>query len=180
MNAIVGLGNPGRTYQLHRHNVGNNVVRYIASAEQSRFKKSLFFLSLIAEGSLGDCRTLFVLPTTFMNLSGKAVARIAKRKHIEPQDILVICDDIDLPLGIVRYRHRGSDGGHNGLRSISQLLGTREFPRLKIGIGRPGNRADVRDYVLSDFTRSEQKSLEEAFQKAQQMCGEWIQKRKES
>ncbi|MFC1703229.1 aminoacyl-tRNA hydrolase [Candidatus Omnitrophota bacterium] len=179
LKAIVGLGNPGKKYQYNRHNIGYRVVRSIAAKNAVRFKKSLFFSSLLAHSALEESALLLVLPTTYMNLSGRAVARILKTKKISAEDVLVVCDDIDLEFGKIRLRLSGSDGGHRGLASIINSLHTREFARLKIGIGRPESKDDVKEYVLTDFKKSEEQDIEEIIEEAETHLFSWLSKRKE-
>jgi len=148
---IVGLGNPGREYAHTRHNVGFDVLDHFAKRHrvQIRTRKHC---ALIGRLLLGDQEVLLVKPQTFMNNSGSAVAALARDYSVQPTDIVVVYDDIDLPLGRLRIRARGSSGGHKGVESIIRSLGTSDFPRIRIGIGRSG---DPIDHVLSRFSRSE-------------------------
>jgi len=151
---IVGLGNPGSRYELTRHNSGFLIVdqlvdKYVSSGFKEKGKV------LLAEAAIGGEKVLLAKPQTFMNLSGQGVIPLAQFYKIAPADILVIYDDLDLEVGKIRLRPQGGSGGHNGIKSIIQLLGTEEFPRLKIGIGRPPANWDTADYVLSRFTSEE-------------------------
>jgi len=177
LKVIVGLGNPGRKYQYNRHNIGQRVVKQLASNSGSKFKRSLFFSSQIAEGKIEGYSVVLALPVTFMNLSGKTVARIVKRKRINLSDILIVCDDIDLDFGKIRIRDKGSDGGHRGLRSIIALLGSRDFSRCKIGIGRPASRESVKDYVLSDFAKTQDREIADIVNNAVETCVKWLREK---
>ncbi len=150
---IVGLGNPGREYAENRHNIGFLCIDHIATEHEIRLNKSRF-KAVFGEGRLGGHRVVLVKPQTFMNKSGAAVAPVARWYKVDPNDILVIYDDLDLPFGRVRLRPEGSSGGHNGIKSIIADLGTTQFPRIRIGIGRP-RHGDPVDYVLNDFDREQ-------------------------
>ena len=154
MKLIVGLGNPGSEYQSTRHNMGFAAIDYISEKQGISFKKSKH-QALIGEGTLGGERVVLVKPMTYMNLSGDAVSALARWYKVEPADILVIYDDMDLPVGQMRLRPSGSAGGHNGMKSIILRLSSDQFPRLRIGIGRRENN-DTIDYVLGKLNREEQ------------------------
>ena len=163
---IVGLGNPGREYDATRHNAGFWWVDGFAHAHQFTFKAESKFHGLAARGSVHG-RELFLLkPQTFMNVSGRAVVALALFYKIVPQNILVVHDELDLPPGTARLKLGGGHGGHNGLKDIIAHLGTRDFWRLRIGIGHPGERADVSDYVLNPPRREESELIEQAIQRA--------------
>lgn len=154
---VIGLGNPGRKYADTRHNMGFMVVdelarRHHAPASRSRFK------SEISEVRVNDTRVVLAMPQTYMNESGFAVREIMRWYKTPPEDVLIVVDDIDQPYGRVRLRPKGGAGGHNGLRSIVQQLGTEQFPRLRVGIGR-GRSGQVTAHVLSRFSTEEQKEL---------------------
>ena len=144
MRLIVGLGNPGREYAHSRHNVGfwclNRLARRHGIAFSSRGR-----LAAVGEGRLAGRPVILAKPRTFVNLSGRAVSHLLQRYRLSPQQLLVVCDDLDLPLGRVRLRASGSHGGHRGMRSIIEAIGSQDFPRIRIGIGRPagGGRADL-------------------------------------
>ncbi|MBR6545663.1 MAG: aminoacyl-tRNA hydrolase [Clostridia bacterium] len=144
---IVGLGNPGKEYVGTRHNVGFDAVTALAEALGVRIDRSKHS-ALIAEALIGDTRVLLMLPQTYMNLSGEAVADAARFYKIPPERILVFCDDISFAPGIIRIRRKGSHGGHNGLRSIVERLGSSDFPRVKIGVGQKPLGWDLADWVL--------------------------------
>jgi PTH1 family peptidyl-tRNA hydrolase len=163
LKLIVGLGNPGRPYAAHRHNVGFRCLDHLARVHGLSFVRDQAKADL-ASGRIATLRVLLAKPRTYMNLSGQAVRRLARFYKIAPQDILVIYDDLDLPLGVIRLRPEGGSGGHKGMKSIIESLGTQAFPRLRIGIGRPPDE-DVVDYVLSDFTPDEEIAVENAYER---------------
>ena len=163
---IVGLGNPGATYEGTRHNAGFVAVDRMAEQARVRIDRAKFD-ALVAEGMLGEARVLFMKPQTFMNLSGEAVSEAAKFYKIPSENILVFSDDVSLDVGRVRMRTKGSDGGQKGLRSITTLMATQDFPRIKFGVGnKPHPDFDMADWVLSEFTKDEQKTLFSCFEKA--------------
>jgi PTH1 family peptidyl-tRNA hydrolase len=177
MKLIAGLGNPGREYEDTRHNVGFMVVDEIARRHE---------LSWRNEGQVafakrfGATEFLLAKPKTFMNLSGFAVAEFANYRNIEHGDLLVVVDDVDLPLGKMRARARGSAGTHNGMKSVVAQLGTTEFPRLRVGVGRGDRRRDLADFVLAKFEAAEQAALKEivtrAAEAAEMFAAEGIEK----
>ncbi len=149
IRCVVGLGNPGPDYASHRHNAGFWLLDRLAQQHGVCFRQEKKFHGLIARlpPAAGD---LWLLkPTTYMNQSGRAVGALAQFYRLQPEQILVVHDELDLPPGVVRLKQRGGHGGHNGLRDIIQVLGTPAFPRLRIGIGHPGHQAAVMKYVLS-------------------------------
>jgi peptidyl-tRNA hydrolase, PTH1 family len=149
MKLVVGLGNPGLQYKNTRHNVGFRVLDTLAEKMGWRWTEQRF-RALLASGILGTEKVILAKPITFMNLSGEAVGELVRWYKLRPEDVLVVCDDLDLPVGKVRLRTQGSAGGQKGLQNIIQHLHTKEFPRLRVGIGRPTNgRADPTGYVLS-------------------------------
>ncbi len=167
---IVGLGNPGREYEATRHNAGFWWADEFAHAHQYTFKVEGKFHGLAARGQMHG-RELFLLkPQTFMNVSGRAVGALAQFYKIAPQHILVAHDELDLPPGSAKLKLGGGHGGHNGLKDIIAHLGTRDFWRLRIGIGHPGERADVSDYVLNAPRREEKELIEQAMQRAQDVA----------
>lgn len=171
---VIGLGNPGHEYEKTRHNLGFLVVLRLAQTCGADFKKSRQANALVAEISDADLKSSFVLPLTYMNNSGNAVRDIAHFKKIAPQDILVVCDDINLDFGEMRLKQEGSDGGHNGLKSLIAELGGGMFPRLKIGIGTPPSREQQADYVLAGFNSREVKELPGIVDQAVECCRLWI------
>jgi len=162
MKAIVGLGNPGREYAGTRHNIGFEVIDEVARRWNVRLRpwKSAADLAVVTGRS-----AVLVEPQTFMNLSGDAVGRVAAFHKLEGSDVLVVVDEVQLPLGRIRLRRSGSAGGHNGLKSIIQHIGT-EFPRLRIGVGRGDPKWDLADHVLSRFGREEREAVAEAVNRA--------------
>jgi len=167
MRLIVGLGNPGSRYENTRHNVGFWVVDSLAKKHGLRLDRQGFY-SWLVEGTLAGEKVLLLKPQTYMNESGRAVAAALNYYHLAPGDLTVVCDDLDLPLGRLRLRGRGSSGGHNGLKSIIAWLGSEEFPRLRIGLGRPPAEMDPADFVLSPFAPPEWEIIKEAVQEAVQ------------
>jgi PTH1 family peptidyl-tRNA hydrolase len=164
LKLIVGLGNPGSDYADTRHNVGFWVADELARRHEVKFRHSAKWQARTARITGGDEDVLLAEPTTFMNLSGWAVRELATFYKIPVADVLVMVDDADLPLGKLRLRTSGSAGGHNGLKSIIQELGTQEFPRLRIGVGRqPG---ELRNHVLGRFGADERQPIENAVKKA--------------
>jgi PTH1 family peptidyl-tRNA hydrolase len=159
---VVGLGNPGREYAGHRHNVGFRVADLLASRMGARFGRHKRAHADVAEGRLGygGPRVVLAKPLTFMNLSGAPVAALAQFYKVPVDNVLAVHDELDLPYGQVRAKRGGGEGGHNGLRSMSKSLGTKEYARVRFGIGRPPGRQDPADYVLSDFGAAERKELE--------------------
>ncbi|MEX2169687.1 MAG: aminoacyl-tRNA hydrolase [Pirellulales bacterium] len=158
MKLVIGLGNPGRKYAFTRHNVGFDVIERLASrhgAEPWRRK----FDAEIAEALIGGERALLMRPQTLMNRSGQAVQAAVAFYKLPLEDLLVVCDDFNLPLGRLRIRTEGSSGGQKGLQNITQLLGTQEIARLRIGIGPVPTEWDAADFVLGKLTRAEQSAI---------------------
>lgn len=170
---VVGLGNPGREYAGHRHSVGFVVADLLAVRAGSRFGRHRRYHADVAEARLGlgvDAPQLVLAkPMTYMNLSGGSVAGLSRFYKVEPAQIIAVHDDLDLPFGQVRAKLGGGEGGHNGLRSISQSLSTKDYVRVRIGIGRPPGRQDPADYVLSDFATAERKELDFVVDRAADM-----------
>ena len=162
MKAIVGLGNPGREYAGTRHNIGFDVVDEVARRWKVQLKPWKSVANVAVVGARG---ALLVEPQTFMNLSGDAVSRLSAFHKLTPEDVLVVVDEVQLPVGRLRARRSGSAGGHNGLKSLIQHLGT-EFPRLRIGIGRGDPKWDLADHVLSRFARDERDTVADAVNRA--------------
>lgn len=157
---LVGLGNPGAQYANTRHNAGFLLLDRIAQQLGTRIERTRF-KALTGEATLGGAHVLLMKPQTFMNLSGEAVHEAAAFYHIEPANIIVIYDDINLPVGRLRVRGKGSDGGHNGIKSIIQQLQSNAFPRIRVGVGeRPNPEFDLADWVLSNFTPAEREMLD--------------------
>jgi peptidyl-tRNA hydrolase, PTH1 family len=166
MKLIVGLGNPGRAYAGSRHNIGFITIDALAKDCGAKLKRSFGCRWSSAKVKLQGEDVLLAEPLTYMNLSGIAVAALLKKNKAALKDLLVICDDMDLELGRLKIRGSGSSGGHHGLGSIINSLGSREFSRLRIGIGRPNGRIDGAQYVLSLFNQHEKRQVEEIVEKA--------------
>lgn len=159
MDVIVGLGNPGTHYARTRHNLGFDVVDALAS--RYRIPLSSYEAeSQCGKGRLGSRSILLAKPQTYMNVSGRSVASLVQRYLQENDHLIVIHDDLDLALGKIKLKHRGGDAGHRGIRSIIEWLGTGEFTRVRMGIGRPACGADIIDYVLAPFTSAEMEAYE--------------------
>jgi PTH1 family peptidyl-tRNA hydrolase len=158
IKALIGLGNPGKQYEKTRHNVGFMVADVVASLLKCPKKKKECCFSHIIECQ--DHDLVIVKPQTYMNNSGVAVKSLLEELNLKPEEILVIVDDIDLPLGTIRLRKSGSSGGQRGIKSIIENIKTENFPRLKIGIGRPKRKEDIPDYVLSEFSKDEKLIIE--------------------
>jgi peptidyl-tRNA hydrolase, PTH1 family len=170
---IVGLGNPGRTYHRTRHNVGFMVADEIARRMGVSFEHGRPD-ALTARVGTGQETVRLAKPLTMMNLSGEAVAGLAHFYRIDPAEIFVVADDVNLPLGRLRVRARGSAGGHNGFRSIIQHLGTPGFPRLRVGVGRGDLRRDLADHVLARFEPEEEAAAMEAVARAADAVGVFL------
>lgn len=160
MRLLVGLGNPGAEYAETRHNAGFQVADRLAKRWGLDFRSSKFN----AEAAVGEkdgSKVCLIKPQTFMNLSGESVSRAVGFYKVDLADVLVIYDELDIPLGRLRFAQNGSSGGHNGIKSIIEQLGTKEFPRLRCGIGRPAGRRSVTDHVLSPFSKDERAAAED-------------------
>jgi len=172
---IVGLGNPGLIYAGSRHNIGFTVIKSLARSLKVVLKRDSSVSALVGKTSYGQHNLVLALPQTFMNLSGIAVKALLKKFKVSPQELLVVCDDLDLELGRVKIRPLGSSGGQRGMVSIIEHLGTQEFSRLRVGIGRPKNPADAARYVLSGFLRKEKVIVEEAREDAVACALSWVE-----
>ncbi len=161
MFAVVGLGNPGRNYSGTRHNVGFDTVELLANRNNINLNK-IKFKSIYGEGIIGGKKVILLKPQTYMNNSGMAVLDVYNYYKMPLENILVIVDDVDIEFGTIRIRKKGSDGGHNGLKSIIYQLGSQDFPRIKIGIGKRKEGQDLADFVLSKFSKDEKPRIEEA------------------
>jgi peptidyl-tRNA hydrolase, PTH1 family len=173
MKLIAGLGNPGGQYAETRHNVGFLLLDILAEDMKLDFRPK--FQGLVAETQISGEKIYLLKPQTFMNLSGRSVRELAQFYKIKPEDILVAFDDMDLSLGRLRMRNSGSAGGHNGIKSIIAELGTENFWRLKIGIGRPPAGWDSARYVLASFMKEELPTLEETLERGIQAVNLWAQ-----
>lgn len=165
MILFVGLGNPGSKYEETRHNIGFQVIdRLVADSSARDISKNTFHGTLFRTGN-----TLFLKPTTFMNLSGKSVQPVKHFFKVELDEVIVIHDDIDLPFGALRFKKGGGHGGHNGLRSIDDSI-TKEYIRVRVGVGKPEHKSQVADYVLHDFNKEEKALLEKLIEHVVKAC----------
>ena len=167
---IVGLGNPGREYEDNRHNVGFWWVNELARSQNVSFKSERKFHGMVARGHLHNLEVRLLLPQTFMNASGRSVSALSQFYDISPEEILVVHDDLDLPPGRAKLKMGGGHGGHNGLKDIIAHLGSKDFWRLRIGIGHPGERNEVSNFVLNAPRKEEQVLIEQAMQCAQDIA----------
>ena len=190
LRLVVGLGNPGANYEGTRHNIGFMALEQMASREGFSFRQQSKLHGLAAEHGIGESRLRLLIPQTYMNDSGRSIRAALDWFGFTPEQLLVLVDDMDIPLGRLRVRAQGSAGGHNGLRSTIQHLGTQAFPRLRIGIGAPADnpaerRARTVSHVLGPFSRAEQSEVDavldgvlEAIQRIQRQnldrAGNWI------
>lgn len=177
MHLIVGLGNPGLQYAKTRHNAGWFVIDELARRHNIELVKKNAD-SKVGLGFIGESKVALLKPQTFMNLSGRAVASLKHYHRIEIEDILVLTDDLNLPLGKLRLRSGGSDGGHNGLKSVAQMLGSKEYPRLRFGVGEPPREERVSsgtaDFVLRSFGTDEWPIVEETTRRAADAVEFWV------
>jgi len=155
---VVGLGNPGKQYAGNRHNVGAMVADVLAGRLGSGFKSHKAGADIV-EGRFGARRVIVAKPRSYMNLSGGATSALAKFFSVDVAQVIAVHDELDLPPAIIRVKRGGGEGGHNGLRSISSSLGTKDYLRVRIGVGRPPGRMDPADYVLRDFSAAERREL---------------------
>ena len=170
---IAGLGNPGPRYAANRHNVGFRCVERLGAALDLAFDKRQKH-SHVALGTFHGRRVVLAKPQLFMNESGRAVVPLAQFYKVPPEATLVVYDDLDLPLGTLRLRPEGGSGGHKGMRSVIEHLGTQGFPRLRVGIGRPPGRMDPAAYVLQDFSADEQPLLDDTLERAVTAIETWL------
>lgn len=167
MWTVVGLGNPGRMYARTRHNAGFLLVRRVAKAWGVRLKKRAFLSKVVEVERRGE-KVLLALPQTYMNNSGQAVRRIVQGRPVSPERLVVVYDDLDIPLGDIRVRKRGSPGSHRGLSSVVEAIGTTAFPRIRVGIGPLESGLEATEYVLSAFEQEEKPCFEQGLAKAQE------------
>ena len=161
---VVGLGNPGPEYRDTRHNVGQRVLDLLARRLRASWRRD--GSAVVARGQWRGEPVRLIKPITFMNESGPVVAKALRRVEAGPADLILVYDDIDLPLGTVRLRMKGSHGGHRGVQSVIEALGTQEIKRVKVGIGRPDQKDDVPDHVLTSFERDELPAVDAAVAEA--------------
>lgn len=175
MKAIIGLGNPGLRYKFTKHNIGFIICQQFAKRHKIKIRKRLYG-ALVGEGKFNkDIDVKIVLPQTYMNNSGESVATFLKSNtKMDPTGLLVVCDDINLPLGVIRIRQKGSAGGHKGLESIIKILETQNFARLRVGIGPETDLRDKKDFVLTPFKRGQLKKTQDAIKLAADACETWV------
>ena len=178
MKLIIGLGNPGRAYADTKHNIGFSIVKALSQTHKIPLKKDSGTFSLSGRGKIEGQNVILAIPLTFMNLSGIAIGSLRKIYKIDLINILVVCDDLDLGFGRIKIRHKGSSGGHRGLKSIIDSLRSEDFWRLRIGIGRPilKDNIDVAGYVLSPFNKKEKDQVKEIIGRACDCCRAWVAK----
>ena len=172
MKLIVGLGNPGREYEKTRHNIGFMAIDRIVDSLGLKFDKNKFNGSYCVSNVNGE-KVMFLKPLEYMNLSGNVVGRFVKFFDIDVSDILIIHDDLDMDLGRIKLRPRGSSGGHNGLKNIEANLGTQDYKRVKVGISND-KRFDTKDYVLGKFSRKDRKEIEEFLPKTVEILNDFV------
>lgn len=173
MYLIVGLGNPGDKYTFTRHNAGFLAIDYISQKHNIEIKK-LKHKAMIGEGIISGKKVVLAKPQTFMNLSGESIRELVSWYKVEQKNIIVIYDDVSMPVGSLRIREKGSAGGHNGIKSIILNLNSDEFPRFKLGINEKPSEYNLADYVLGKFTSTEQKVMFDTFEKANLAVQEFI------
>ena len=171
---IVGLGNPGPQYRWTRHNLGFLALEALCSRQKVLLRNSASNHGMLAKAVINDLECSLLMPMTFMNNSGLSVKKMADRQGVAPEDILIVCDDLSLSFGKLRLRSSGSAGGHNGLKSIINDLGSNQFARLRLGVDAPKNAAETVDYVLSDFTPAEKKALPDLINHALDCVTCWV------
>jgi PTH1 family peptidyl-tRNA hydrolase len=174
IKCIVGLGNPGKQYEHTRHNIGFEVIEALSSRLQIPMDQSKF-KGLYGIGFHKGEKVLLLKPLTYMNLSGESIRACLDYYQIDLEDLLVVYDDLDLPVGKLRLRQQGSTGGHNGIKSTVNHLGTQQFNRIRIGIDRPESGMSIPDYVLGRFQKDEQASAFEAVEKSAEACVAWLE-----
>lgn len=175
MKMVVGLGNPGKDYEKTKHNIGFLFIEYLEKKYGFEVKKK-FEDSLICEVNYKNEKVVFAKPQTYMNLSGIALQKLKKWYKLENKDIIVVFDDLDIPFGTMRYREKGSGGTHNGMKNIIECVGTGDIKRIKIGIGGlKHERQDLKDFVLSRFSREQLEQLTNVFELAEEKLNELIE-----
>jgi PTH1 family peptidyl-tRNA hydrolase len=167
MRVIFGLGNPGKDYEQSRHNIGFRVIDKLSQEHRIELNKHSC-QAWIGEGEVGKEEVFLAKPLTLVNAAGVSLLQLKQKHEVSLEDIIVISDDVNLELGKLRLARRGGDGGHKGLRSIIEFLGTEEFPRLRLGIDRPEQEIELKEYVLGEFTFREKKVIEETISRASQ------------
>ncbi|MEB6551002.1 aminoacyl-tRNA hydrolase [Heyndrickxia sporothermodurans] len=175
MKLIVGLGNPGPQYDRTRHNIGFEVIDELAKRFHTPLNQTKFKGLYALVNNYGE-KFILLKPLTYMNLSGESIRPLMDYYNISIEDLVVIFDDMDLPVGKIRLRQKGSAGGHNGIKSTIAHLGTQNFNRIRIGINRPENGMSVPDYVLGKFRKDEWEVVQTTIQKSADACEEWLKK----
>jgi len=171
---IVGIGNPGKEYERTRHNLGFLVLLRLAEQLKFKFSQSSLTNGLTAEGTVDQSRIRLLLPLSYVNRSGRSVKKMVDDQESELKHVLVVCDDMNLDFGQIRIRAKGSDGGHNGLNSIIEHLGSEEFGRLRLGVGQPEANRDPAEYVLEEFKPREKNALDDFIIEAVECCLMWL------
>lgn len=172
---IVGLGNPGKKYEKTRHNVGFMAIDRIADLLHTSVN-TLKWQALIGETRFQNNKVILVKPQTYMNSSGESVREILNFYKLDPKDLLILCDDIDISFASIRIKQKGSAGSHNGLKSIVLQIGSKDFPRIKIAVGKKPAKMDLADFVLSKFSSVEEKIIEEEIEAASQAALDFLEK----
>lgn len=173
MKLIIGLGNPGKEYEKTKHNIGFLALDALAANLGLSFNKTKF-KSIFAEGNIGTEKVILIKPQTYMNLSGESVRPWMDYYNLTEEDIVVVYDDMDLPVGKIRLRQQGGHGGHNGIKSLIQHLGTKQFNRIRIGVGRPYPGQDVISHVLSSFSKETVDDMKEAVHVTGDSIKHWV------
>ncbi len=176
MKIIVGLGNPGKKYLNTRHNIGFLVLDQLSQKIKTKFKRAFTLQASIAKANINNSPVLLIKPTTFMNNSGSIIKVLSKKYKATPADFLIVYDDVDLASGALRFKPKGSSGGHRGMQSIIDALSGSDIDRVKCGIGRPQTDIDTADYVLSEFAESELEDIRCLIDKACACCYDWVSK----
>lgn len=176
MKIIVGLGNPGKQYEATRHNIGFHVIDELSKRLDIPLTQSKFN-GMYGIGQVGTEKVMLLKPLTYMNLSGECIVPMMDYYEVNDDEIVVIYDDLDLQVGKLRLRQKGSAGGHNGIKSIIQHLGSQEFNRIRIGVDRPKNGMKVPDYVLSNFSEDEKIEMIHAVKNSANACEDWVTKK---
>lgn len=169
MKLIVGLGNPGKQYEHTRHNIGFDVIDHLSAHLQISLNESKH-KGIYGSGYVRGEKVFLLKPLTYMNLSGESVRPLMDYYDIALEDLIVIYDDLDLPVGKIRLRQKGSAGGHNGIKSLIAHLGSQEFNRIRVGVNRPSNGQAISDYVLSRFLKEEQEVIDQVIVKCREAC----------
>lgn len=175
MKCIVGLGNPGKKYSTTRHNVGFMVIDELLRRHSLDLNKTKFNGNYALE-RIANQKVLLLEPQTYMNLSGEAIRPLMDYYNVDTDDVVIVYDDLDLPTGKIRLRQKGGPGGHNGIKSTISHLGTKEFKRIRIGVGRPSTPQPVIDYVLGSFPKEQEDDVQDSITKAADAFEAWLEK----